>query len=96
MADKRLSDDVSSKDAKAVVLTELGEALIAAGRLDDAKRAFDEALQFRRQLMLDEPNNPNWPRDASVSLNNLGEVCVEMGDLKQARQMYLEALRVVP
>ena len=56
----------SRQHARSVVLTKLGEVMIANGQLLEAEKSFREALALRRSLAAGEPGNVAWQRDLGV------------------------------
>jgi tetratricopeptide (TPR) repeat protein len=65
-----------------------------AGKLDDARVFYDQALAVRKALAGKDPSNTDWQRDLSVSVNKLGDVAVRAGKLADARAFYDQALAV--
>ena len=74
------------------LLDELAAAALDEGRLDIAASAYTESLSVARRLLAEFGERPEWLRDVSVSLNNVGEVAVAQGDLDSARTSYTESL----
>jgi tetratricopeptide (TPR) repeat protein len=70
------------------------DAASESGRTQDAQGVARQALQLayeRVEAHNDEPGHASW-RDLSISLNNVGQVSRDLGDLEAARAAYAESL----
>lgn len=68
------------------------DALLEAGRLQEAKTVAERALAASRVRRDD--SQPNTLRDLSVSLSKVGEVAHNLGDLESAHAAYTESLEI--
>ncbi|MEI7869509.1 MAG: hypothetical protein WCI11_16595, partial [Candidatus Methylumidiphilus sp.] len=59
---------------------------------EPARAAYRESLVLRRQLRDSLGDTPQALRDLSVSLNNVGKVEADLGNLEPARAAYRESL----
>jgi tetratricopeptide (TPR) repeat protein len=71
---------------------EMYDIEVRAGKLDDARGFYDQALALAKALAAKDPSNTDWQRDLSVSFNKLGDVAVSAGKLDDARGFYDQAL----
>ena len=92
---RKLADDTTGalRDLS-VSLNNLGRVHQTLGQLDQARDAYQEALQLRRQRLQNLGETPEALRDLSVSLDNLGNVHRALGQLDQARKAYEQGLRI--
>ncbi len=72
----------------------IGNVAVAQGRLGDARRAYEESLETRRDLLSADPTSARAKRDVSVSLNMIGDVAVFQGRLGDARTAHEESLEI--
>ena len=68
---------------------------VKAGDLVAARTAFTESLEIARTLAAANPESAQAQRDASVSLNKLGDVAVKAGDLVAARTAFTESHEIL-
>ena len=73
-------------------LEELGNVAVRQGRLDDARRAYEEFRDVARQLLTANPSSAEAKRDVSVSLEKVGNVAMSQGRLDEARWAYEQSL----
>jgi tetratricopeptide (TPR) repeat protein/predicted Ser/Thr protein kinase len=73
---------------RAAILTNLGKSYRKIDRPQDALAAQREALALRRELA------PDRIEDIAESLNNLGTAEYAVGELAQARERFVEVLRI--
>lgn len=71
---------------RSVATSLLGDASWGEGKLDEACRAYEEAVQIGRIA--------RNPHTTMMSLNNLADVCFEQGKLHQAAKLYTESLQM--
>jgi predicted negative regulator of RcsB-dependent stress response len=69
-----------------------GNTLLAQGKLDAARKAYEQAQAIAERLAKADSTNTEWQRDLSVSYNKLGNVEVAAGKLDAARKAYEQAL----
>ena len=79
----KIADIFSTQD-------ELDEALA----LDEAHKLYEESLEICRQLAIDYPENPQYQRALSVSLDNVAENLEAQNKLDEARILYEESLEI--
>jgi serine/threonine-protein kinase len=70
----------------AALLNEIGNALMAQGKLEPAQSRLQEALQMRRELLGPDAT------EVAESLTDLGRVAFERGEQKEAEQYFRESL----
>ena len=68
--------------------------LVAQGRLEEAKTAFEASLNIAKALAEADPGNAGWRRDLSVSHNKIGDVLVAQGRLEEAKTAFEASLRI--
>ena len=73
-------------------LERLGNAEMAAGQRDVARRAFVEGLEVTRRVVERFGETPEALRDVSVSLDNVGDVELAENGAKAALPLYAESL----
>jgi tetratricopeptide (TPR) repeat protein len=61
------------------------------GRLEEAERAYREGLELQRKILAGSGETPAALRDASVSLNRVGDVARDLGRLEEAKRAYQES-----
>jgi tetratricopeptide (TPR) repeat protein len=91
------SDRVSTPAAtyqRGIVFSLLGDLELAARHLEEARAAFAESLQIRRQLREASGDTPQALRDLSVSLNNIGDVEQALNRHQEARAAFAESLQI--
>ena len=76
---------------RSVALDELAGIAVSQGRLDDARRAYDEYHDLARQLLASNPSSAQAKRDVSISLSMVGNVAVSQGRLDDAGRAYEES-----
>ena len=62
--------------------------------LASAQAIYEESERYARRLNEDEPENPQWQRDLSISHNRLGDVAIAKGDLAEAARRYAAGLAI--
>ena len=63
-------------------------------RPDRARALAAQALQISRQMLALAPDSPPTLRDLSISLNKVGDVARDLGQLEEARSAYRESLEI--
>jgi CHAT domain-containing protein len=86
-----LTADQRKLEQQARQLNELGVRHYQAGRLDEALKVLEKALQIRRRLYPLE-GFPDGHPDLAASLNNLGELLQARGELARAEPFLHDAL----
>ena len=84
--------DEDAQQARAVVLSNLGNRLGDLGRREEALRAAEEAVQVHRQLVMQHPDV--FRPDLAMSLNNLGNRLSDLGRHEEALQATVEAVHI--
>ena len=79
---------------RAVGLDNQGDTLLAQGKVDAARKAYEQSLAIRERLAKADPANSGWQRDLSVSYSKLGDVEVAAGKLDAARKAYEQSLAI--
>ena len=74
--------------------SKLGDVAVAQGKLDEAARAYGDALAIGKKLAAGDPGNTEWQRDRSVSYSKLGNVAVAQGKLDAAARAYGDGLAI--
>lgn len=78
----------------AILLEAMGEVLTSQRKLDEAERAFVEALQIRRELLREAGDQPASLRDVFLTLENLSDILREQGRVGEAAQLSEEATAI--
>ncbi|MDP1926711.1 MAG: hypothetical protein Q8K57_18220, partial [Thiobacillus sp.] len=68
------------------------EDAMERGALNAAKEIAGQTLAFARQSVARQTTSPQALRDLSISLDNVGQVSRDLGDLEAARTAYEESL----
>jgi tetratricopeptide (TPR) repeat protein len=76
----------------ATTLNNLGVLHLQQNRMDEARKAFQEALQIRRTLA--GKNADSYLPDVAATLNNLGVLHLQQNRMDEARKDYEEALQI--
>src|SRR5262249_27596811 len=71
---------------------DLAQALLVAGRVEDARLAFDDALLARQQLLQEAPSNEQLRADLAQSQSAAGDLFVAAGKLADAVKTWDKAL----
>jgi tetratricopeptide (TPR) repeat protein len=91
----RSAQGVAANDRdRSVALNYLGGALLRAGDLAGADKAYGEDLAITRKLAAADPGDAEAQRDVSASLQRLAYMRVKQGDLAGAVAAYGEALEI--
>ena len=87
-------EDPRIRSMQASSLTELGYAALDAADLDEAERAFHDALQIRRELAEAQPNSDQAQMQFSLATVRMGDVAGERGDVDGRLGWCLKALEI--
>ncbi len=87
-----LATSAKKPELIAVTLSNLGLVYQAENQMDDARKAYDEALKIRRQLA--EANPKVYLFQVANTLNNLGTLYRDQNRMDNARKAYEEALKI--
>jgi tetratricopeptide (TPR) repeat protein len=87
-------DDRTYQTGLAVAYDEVGNVLVAQGKLSEALQAYRDSLAIRERLAKADPGNAGWQRELSVSYIKVGEVLVAQGKLSEALQGYRDSLAI--
>jgi serine/threonine-protein kinase len=85
-----LASHDSSDTERASLLNSLALVLEGQGRTDEARITLQRAIEIRRRVLGDEPDE-----NLAANLNNLANMLQDNGELEEAEQMYEEALAMV-
>ena len=77
---------------RADLLSNLGDVLVAQGKLQEALEACQQDLAISKRLAEQDKTNFGWQRDLSVSYNKVGDVLVAQGKLQEALEAYQQSL----
>jgi tetratricopeptide (TPR) repeat protein len=72
----------------------LGDVLSAQGELAKAQAAFGKYLTISKQLVEQDPNNPDRQRELGVAQNRVGDVLRAQGKLAGAQAAFAEDLEI--
>ena len=94
-----IQDGLAKKDSYfnksvATMLNNLGALLSDMGRLEDAKKKYERALEMREALLETDPASSVYKSDVAMTLNNLGNLLKNMGRLEGAKKKYERALEM--
>ena len=85
-------DDLATagdRNAAARAFVQAGVTLrVVAGAREEVLHAYHKALAIYEQLLRDDPGNPRWLANISVTNKRIGDVLVEAGDREAARAAY--------
>lgn len=88
----REPEDLESRHRLAVFYAWLGQNLMSQDRIDEAARAYDQALSARRQLVSAAPDRYHWRFGLTWDLLRDGDVRARRGEIDEASASYGEAL----
>jgi tetratricopeptide (TPR) repeat protein len=77
-----------------VSLGRLGKLALRAGRTEEARGYFEEALAIDTRLADAEPDNTGHARRLAVSLDRLGDLALRAGRTEEARGYFEEGLAI--
>lgn len=61
-----------------------GNSLLAQGKLDAARKAYEQSLAIAERLAKADPSNSEWQRDLSVSYFKLGDILAQQNEREKA------------
>ena len=76
----------SAKKMWGKVYPDLADNLVAVGKFDEAQTAYEASIKIAREV--------EDHRTVGVALGQLGTLALERGDLKKARELYLQCLEL--
>jgi tetratricopeptide (TPR) repeat protein len=79
---------------QSATLINLGDVLVAQGKLEEALGAYQQSLKIRQTLAEQDKSNVGWQRDLSVSYDKVGEVLEAQGKLQEALDAYQQSLTI--
>lgn len=79
---------------QSVMLDDLGDVLVAQGKLAGALDNYQSSLRIRKFLTDHNPSNLDWQRDLAVSDNKVGDTFASQGRLNEALEKYRVALDI--
>jgi tetratricopeptide (TPR) repeat protein len=88
-------DDLTLQRSRSVTLNEIGDTYLTLGDLEEAFKAYRDALAIRERLAAADRSNTQWQGDLSVSYEKIGNVLVVQGKLEEALKAYRDALAIV-
>ena len=71
-----------------LMFSNLGDVLVAQGKLQDALSAYQEGLKFMTRLTEQDKSNADWQRKLAIAWQNVGRSRQAQGDLKGATEAY--------
>jgi tetratricopeptide (TPR) repeat protein len=87
-------DDMTYRRDLADAYNEIGDVLLAQGKLTEALRSYRDGLRATEQLANADPTNAAWQRALSVSYNKIGDLQAAQGKLTEALRSYRDGLAV--
>jgi tetratricopeptide (TPR) repeat protein len=87
-------DDMTYRRDLADAYNEIGDVLLAQGKLTEALRSYRDGLAVTEQLANADPTNAAWQRALSVSYNKIGDLQAAQGKLTEALRSYRDGLAV--
>jgi len=84
----------SRLDQQAGMLGNLGDVLVAQGKLQEALEAYQQALAIMKRLAEQEKTNVSWQWDLSVGYEKVGDVLMAQGKLQEALEAYQQCLKI--
>ena len=81
--------------SQAAMFNLFAETYLQLGATKLADDYAQKALAITRALVAKEPNNDQWQRDVAISLNNVGAVRWDQGDLAGALAAHRESLAIL-
>jgi serine/threonine-protein kinase len=79
---------------QATMLNNLGDVLVAQGKLPEALDAYQNGLAIAKRLAEQDKTNTGWQRSLSVSYERVGDVLVAQGKLQEALDAYQQSLKI--
>jgi tetratricopeptide (TPR) repeat protein len=87
-------EEIQYLDGMAMVQNNLGIIYRHTGRLPLAEEMQEAALESRRRILVEQPDNPEYQNNVAASLNNLAYVYMDAGKLAEAEEALVEAERI--
>jgi tetratricopeptide (TPR) repeat protein len=87
-------DDISYHFALSAAFNDVGDVLLAQGKLDEALKSYGDSLAIRKRLADSDSSNTLWQRELSVSYDRLGDILVRQGKLDEALRNYRDSLAI--
>jgi tetratricopeptide (TPR) repeat protein len=87
-------DDTTYQRDLSVAYNEVGDVLVAQGKLDEALASYRGSLDIRHRLAGSDPSNTYWQQDLAFSYNRVGDVLVAQGKLDEALASYRASLDI--
>jgi len=82
---------------------DVGDVLVAQGKLDEALKAYRDGFAIREHVAAADPNNTQWQRDLAVSHSKLASVYERQGriadalvELTKGQDIIVALLAIVP
>jgi tetratricopeptide (TPR) repeat protein len=72
----------------------IGDALLAQGKLDEAKQSYEADLGITLRLAQSDPDDALWQRDLSVSYNKFGQALEAQRHFPEALASYRQGLAI--
>ena len=72
------------------MLDEFGDTYLPLGDVDEALKAYRDALAIRERLAATDPSDTRWQRNLAFSYNEVGDVLETQGKLDEALKAYRE------
>jgi tetratricopeptide (TPR) repeat protein len=88
------SDDIAYRHDLAVAYDEIGDMLLAQGKLPEALKSYRDGLAIGDETAKADPTNAAWLRDLSASYGKVGDLLVAQGELTEALKSYRDSLAV--
>jgi tetratricopeptide (TPR) repeat protein len=92
--DAETPDDMTYRPDLADAYKEIGDVLLAQGKLTEALRSYRDGLTATELLANADPTNTGWQRNLSVSYNKVGDLQASQGKLTEALKSYRDGLTV--
>lgn len=87
-------DEPSYQRTLAAAQNELGNILLAQGKLAEALTAFQEGLAITDRLAKAAPGDAALQRDLTICLDKVGDVLKAQGNIAEAAKLYRESLDI--
>src|SRR5258707_6721973 len=84
----------SGLEQQEVMLDNLGDVLVAQGKLQDALDTYQQGLAIAKRLVEQDKTNSGWQRDLSIRYQRVGNVLVAQGKLREALDAYQQYLAI--
>ena len=72
----------------------MGDLFSALGQGNNARKAFQQALNIAQKLADAEPDRADYQRDLAVSYNKMGDLFRALGQGDNARKAFQQALNI--